>query len=270
MSMKKRVPQQHQLKNLNVSQMMQGQHQLQHADRWYEEKTDSSHPTTTHTPDIYAVIVGFEVNAPDIAFKNDIQKLGVIEDGSGDYGHAFFYITKNGRIMQFFSFGPMGNGPKGKAYMGRGGNPDYTIGETVRLFRLLIQQSSYDIVLKETNKIRNEILKGRVTYTRGGPVVTKQKYTAIVNDTCAETARDILIKGITNIPNGTGPVDATFYGSYIPVINAVNPYMWHRNFKRAGYPEVEVRVGKVNWNKRMKELSDGEFVLDPVKDLFIK
>jgi hypothetical protein len=234
MAMKKIVPRQHQLKSLNASQMIKGQHQLQNADKWRVAKTDAKHPTTEHNVDVYIVTVGFEVNKP-AAFT--CQTASLIDRAIGvgkeyctqnldvDYGHAFFYVTKNSKITAFFSFGPDGAGKMGVAALRRKGTSDYLVTEATKLFRLLITKGSYDLILQETAKIREEIRTG------------KQKYNASVNDTCAETARDILKKGITNLPKGTSGVSK----SGITVVDAINPYMWYRNFKKAGYAEYSLK-----------------------------
>jgi hypothetical protein len=293
--MRKRVPQ-HRNTTPPMPQMMQGQQQMQNADRWYEAKTDASHPTTVHTPDIYRVIVGFEVNKTSaftceitsVPYDGGVKREMCTQDLDKDYGHAFFYVTKNDRIMKFFSFGPQGEGKAGWLNKGtispaapnvwntgavkkdgyatsKQGTPDYTIGQKVRLFRLEIGASAYKTIIQETDKIRQRIIKGQL------------QYTAWINDTCAETARDILVKGIPKIPSGTGHVKRT--GTPDPIIMAVNPYQWHRNFKLAGHREAimlsknnEKSIAEnkeaVDWEKITYELNKGEFVLDPAKDLF--
>lgn len=56
--------------------------------------------------DSYYVVIGFEVNRLE-AYKNDVHDLAL------DYGHAFFYLVKNTKIMNSFSFGPWGVGKVG-------------------------------------------------------------------------------------------------------------------------------------------------------------
>lgn len=136
----------------------------------------------------YVLTVGFEVNYISTAFKNSIQDLDV------DYGHAFFYVTKNDVVMAFFSFGPNGLGSKGKSSEARHGTPDYPIGEVTRLFRLKITADQAKSLVKETNSMRNKIESDT------------QKYTAYVNDTCAETAKQVIDKTSIKTPNGAGKI----------------------------------------------------------------
>ncbi|MDR3479372.1 MAG: hypothetical protein P4L91_01510 [Burkholderiaceae bacterium] len=185
-------------------------------------KTNSVDNTTrkeVHVESDYGLTVGFEVNDND-AFVNDVQNL------DKDYGHAFFYLTKNYEVLEFFSFGPSGLGQQGKfvsPYQNeRPGTPDYPVSEAIKLFRLKLTQAQAQSLLKDTEKIRGEIISG------------KRKYTAYLNDTCAETARDIIKKTIPNIPDGSGQVKFAGHNS---IISVVNPYMWHKNFK-AKYKEI--------------------------------
>jgi hypothetical protein len=63
-----------------------------------------------------------------------------------------------------------------------------------------------------------------------------------MNDTCAETARDVLHAADISTPSGSGPVKHSGIVN-APIAYAVNPYAWHQNFKKAGYAEV---VGKLD------------------------
>lgn len=56
-------------------------------------------------PESYGLTIGFEVNFPQY-FKEDIQQLGSPASqppNDGDYGHAFFYLTKDERILRFLA-----------------------------------------------------------------------------------------------------------------------------------------------------------------------
>jgi hypothetical protein len=184
--------------------------------------------------DTYYLVVGFEVNYPS-AYKDGVHIL------DEDYGHAFFYTTKNAVVTQFFSFGPISRGKVGWLNSGvttgalikdgyadaRQGTPDYPISENIRLFKIDITASQAERVITETNKVRQEITSG------------KQKYTAWINDTCAETAKEILDDAGVKTPSGSGPISK---GGW-EVIYAVNPYRWHENFVKAGVREVPVKHG---------------------------
>jgi hypothetical protein len=202
-------------------------------------KTAKNEPVTTVNIEYYQLIVGLEVNKPN-AFVNNTQILNI------DYGHAFFYLTKNGMVKKFFSFGPKGDGKKGKAHVHRIGNPLYVIGEITRLYRFSLSQGEFDVISKETDRISAEITSGR------------QKYTAMVNDTCAETAYDIIVKGYPSIPNGTGPVDAV---GWAPNISAVNPYMWNHKMKSLGLKMYYLNENYDGWKWIMQW-----YASKPIKD----
>lgn len=194
--------------------------------------------------DEYYVVVGFEVNNP-AAFKDGTQDLAI------DYGHAFFYVVKNHIISKVFSFGPKGAGKVG--WFGRGssdtpnnyntgavvkdgfknarpGNPDYAITEEVKAFKLLLTTKQGIALELETEKTRQKIIAG------------KQKYTAYMNDTCAETARDVLAAADISTPSGSGAVKHSGVIN-VSIAYAANPYKWHQNFVKAGHVEV---VGKLD------------------------
>ncbi len=194
--------------------------------------------------DDYYVVVGFEVNDPK-AFVNDVQDLGI------DYGHAFFYVVKNRVVVRVFSFGPAGAGKVGWFNQGNAENPnaynrgavlkngyqnsrpgtaDYRITDKVSAFKIPIGISQGVQLIKATDKARSEIANGR------------QRYTAYMNDTCAETARDIIGSAGIDTPSGSGIVRhsgigiasgkavGTPFGDVVVGFTAVNPYMWHKNF----------------------------------------
>lgn len=217
--------------------------------KFQKVNTGKDKPTTTVVLNQYVVIVGFEVNYPNAFVVRDngwvtksnerTQMLDI------DYGHAFFYVTKNDVVEVFFSFGPLGAGKSGWFNQGnsqapnkwntaapvkngyassRPGTPDYGIGETATLYRVLVNEDSAKKIIAETNKIRQEIING------------DQKYTAWANDTCAETARDILTNYISNLPNGSGAVKQ----AGAPILNVINPYMWHYNFTKSKFAKPEI------------------------------
>ena len=198
--------------------------------------------------DEYYVVVGFKVNFP-LAFVDDTQDLAV------DFGHAFFYVVKNHVVTRFFSFGPTGADKVGWLDKGglvtpnkydtgavfkdgyknaRPGTPDYGLSEEVKAFKIPLTLKQGLRLEAETDAVRARIIS------------KKQKYTAYMNDTCAETARDILSEAGIDTPSGSGAVKHSGLINW-PVAYAVNPYMWHRNFKKAGYKEVSDMPPKKEW-----------------------
>ena len=191
------------------------------------------------------VVIGFEVNFPE-AFKDSIHILDV------DYGHAFFYVVNQSKISRLLSFGPNGAGtvsainPLKDGYKNsRPGTPDYPISEATKLFRIKLTSTQTRILEAETDKVRKKIIAGDA------------KYSALVNDTCAETAREVLSAASISTPSARGKVAVTTASVPKPelrndfpyvgiknenvrvvVASADNPYMWHHNFKKEGHKEV--------------------------------
>ena len=216
--------------------------------KWAQQASSTTTPVENKTRkevlvDEYHVVVGFEVNEP-AAFKDDTQDLAV------DFGHAFFYVAKNNVITKVFSFGPNDIGKVGWADRGsrndpnayntgailkdgrknaRPGTPDYDIPDTVSAFKIKLTIKQGAALERETEAMRQKIISG------------KQKYTAYMNDTCAETARDVLLAANVSTPSGSGAVKHSGIVN-APIAYAVNPYMWHKNFKKAGYAEVAKKL----------------------------
>jgi len=163
----------------------------------------------------YILTVGFEVNYPK-AFTDGIQDLSI------DYGHAFFYVTKNDKVEIFFSFGPKGLAVPGKytdEYSGeRPGNTNYSITEITRLFRLIISEEMAIKVKKNSDMFTAKVNAGT------------EYFYAFMNDTCAETARDILSKSGISTPPGSGPVKGVDHDRITTRGSFVNPYKWHFDF----------------------------------------
>jgi len=199
--------------------------------------------------DNYYLVVGFEVNKPS-AFVDDVHDLAV------DYGHAFFYMVKNFSIIAFFSFGPDGLGKIGWFDKGgtqfeeniynvgafkkdgyvnsRPGTPDYAISERVKAFRLaLTLRQALDLKVK-LKEVRSKIYRGEI------------RYSALMNDTCAETAKDILEDAGIPTPSGSGAVKHSAMLKF-PVAYAVNPYKWHKNFKAQYNEEIFKLDGILKW-----------------------
>lgn len=198
------------------------------------------------------VVVGFEVNNPNgHAFDNLVQNLDI--GAGGDYGHAFFYLVEDGKIVRLFSFGPAAQRGKvgwldlGEKYPAarngaiikdgyadaRPATANYPVTEVTRLFRVEITMAQAGQLKKEIDFLAKDISKGKASYT------------VWLNDTCAETARDLLDKADIKTPAGAGEVNAPSIGKMW--FTMVNPYMWHHNFKRAGFKEATLEPMKYEW-----------------------
>ncbi|MDA3134859.1 hypothetical protein EGT71_08545 [Atlantibacter subterranea] len=175
--------------------------------------------------DKYILIVGFEVNHPE-AFQNSVLNL------SKDFGHAFFYVTRRSAVSgydivdTFFSFGPAGIGQGGKvttAYNGtRPGDTQYLIKEKVKMFRLRISKAQAEKIKENANQFTTDVNNRKIFYNTS------------LNDTCAETAKDILSSSGVSTPDGHGTVIGTgniFIDLTIYNLALVNPYMWFKNFQ---------------------------------------
>lgn len=193
--------------------------------------------------DSYYLVVGFEVNKTK-AFVNEIHDLAV------DYGHAFFYVVKNTKVTKFFSFGPAGSGKIGWFNKGgqpgfeqnaynvgafkkdgytnsRPGTPDFPIRELVKVFRISLSLKQARMLEAEAEKARLQVFNEDILYT------------AMVNDTCAETAKEVLDSAGISTPSGSGLVKHSGILNF-PIAYAVNPYKWHKDFqekyKETSYP----------------------------------
>lgn len=185
--------------------------------------------------DDYYVVIGFEVNNPN-AFKNKVHDLAI------DYGHAFFYIVKNKLISMVFSFGPGTIGKFGWFNDGgeskipaplkdgysnsRLGTADYEITEPVKAFKIKITAAQGAALEAATKKARDEIFQRKIMYT------------AYVNDTCAETAKEVLSEAEIDNPSGLGLVK---HSGILPftLTWATNPYMWHHELLESGAVELK-------------------------------
>ena len=215
--------------------------------------TQEGKPETEIKIDNYSLLVGFEANLAETAFverkvgilKNKVEKVQILQGEGSDYGHAFFYITKNNVVEAFFSFGPteeLGDIEYKKGEEEIDGNEkiyangyvnkrpsttSYLIYEVVQIFKINITEKKFHKIKQKVAKVEAAVLKGK-------------PYNVILNDTGAEEAEDILDDVIDDLPNGKGYIEID---GKIPPFRVVNPYMWCSQFyKKYGdnayiYPE---------------------------------
>lgn len=219
--------------------------------------TDNKKRKEVKLEDRYYVIVGFETNYPS-AFLDETQDLAI------DYGHAFFYAVRNNIVQFSFSFGPSGFGKVGWFDSGerlrgspnkydsgavvkngmqnsRPGTSDYPITEPIKAFKITLTKKQAEALEKETSAVREKITSG------------KQKYTAYMNDTCAETAREILSDSGIKTPGAAGKVKHSGMLSF-PIAYADTPYKWHHSFKEAGYKELKFKPPTKIWNPEIGKI----------------
>ena len=201
----------------------------------------------------YYLIIGFEVNllksliingkTYERAFNKatNTQDL-TVEDG---YGHNYFITVKNGVVDTFFSFGPGVDQNAGTPqqiqdsalanpnflerrkgideYSGkRPGNTEYTITETSQLFKFKISKEQLDSIRLHANNFKLQV------------VAQEEKYTAYKNDTCAETAKDILDLANISTPSGKGHVHtpSDLANKLIRNKTYVTPYSWYDQLEK--------------------------------------
>jgi hypothetical protein len=129
------------------------------------------------------VVVGFGVNTP-AAYRDGVSYINI------DPGHAFLYTVRENKVTRFFSFGPRIHGE----FLNATATPDYGMDYATRLFKVPVSAEQMSNVEATIDKYRQQVLDGSMLY-RG-----------ITNDTCAETARQILTESGVSTPSGTGPV----------------------------------------------------------------
>ena len=205
--------------------------------------------------DKYYLIIGFEVNYIATAFRNNTQNLNI------DYGHAFFFTVKNRKIITAYSFGPAGAATPTKQELAAGidefsgkrpATINYPITEVSRLYKFKINKVQLISIKKHADRFRKKVVSG------------EEKYTAYMNDTCAEAAKDVLDDANINTPTGKGYVTtpsetanflfdpAYIKGWKVPTTGVmfVNPYSWYDQFKtKYGQPFLYKHKGlKVGQN----------------------
>lgn len=205
--------------------------------------------------DKYYLIIGFEVNYIATAFRNNTQNLNI------DYGHAFFFTVKNRKIITAYSFGPAGAATPTKQELAAGidefsgkrpATINYPITEVSRLYKFKINKVQLISIKKHADRFRKKVVSG------------EEKYTAYMNDTCAEAAKDVLDDANINTPTGKGYVTtpsetanflfdpAYIKGWKVPTTGVmfVNPYSWYDQFKtKYGQPFLYKHEGlKVGQN----------------------
>lgn len=192
------------------------------------------------------VVVGFEVERPEDALSGKVHDLN-----TGEYGHAFFYIVQDGYIAKVFSFGPGGDHPqashkaqnKGNPW-GRLGTPYYPVPDnTVHLFRKPLTYKQADALMKNTERMILRVETGHEKWTVGS------------NDTCAETAKQLLDASEIDTPSAKGKVKVPTLGTTITVDD---PWAWWASFKHAGYQEVVFEVRQDTVTKKRVRFSETE------------
>ena len=232
-----------------------------------EVKTEANKPQEEVIVDKYFLLLGFETNFAETAFIEKevgifIKKkeyVQILEGEGRDYGHAFFYVTKNDVVESFFSFGPReelgeikykggevaGNEkPYANGYVNkRPSDSHYEITEVTRIFKLALTEKKFQKIVKKVEELEKKIAEGK-------------PYHVLMNDTCAEEAEDILDDIIDDFPDGKGYVDI---GIMIPPFKVVNPYMWcYQCFLKYGKPYKYPEYPELGKAKNILD-PDGEF-----------
>lgn len=217
--------------------------------------TAKGKPTTTATYDVYYVVIMIDASHPENAFgmiSTPTVWFGQkYHNPVEEPGHALYYVVKNGIIQAVLSFGP---NTASDAIWGQG-TPDCTMKNMVYAFKYNLTKEKGINLIKETEDWREKIISG------------KEKYKALTNDTCAETALQILRPFIPNLPKGNGLV-----GGYKVMIfaKAVTPYWLFEDLKKEGrayktYPTEIEKYTKDDPKKLVSEFLPQKNIKDPVQ-----
>lgn len=184
---------------------------------------------------LHRLVMGFEVNHP-AAFAGGIHDLNV------DYGHAFFYLVdEENKVTSFFSFGPAEQMTAKGQILGVKGTIDYGISEPSKLFSIDINVAQYAIIKAKVEAFRLETKIG------------SEKFVTALNNTCAESAMEILgtwYLGL-GLPDGRSPVKIPHHlisvGDGLGVtqngvtkVDVTNPYALYRDMVAAGYSHYDI------------------------------
>jgi len=195
---------------------------------------------------LYRLVMGFEVNNP-AAFAGGVHNLNI------DYGHTFFYLVDNdNKISSVFSFGPaVSVAEKDDVVWGVEGALDYGISEASKLFSIDINPLQYFSIKSDVSKYR---------------FIPTEKYWTALNNTCAESAVDVLGKWYLGLglPSGKSPIKVPDdfsaitdkYGvtsKGISNISLTNPYALFNQMVAAGFtyhthtaPLGKIKTGTVD------------------------
>ncbi|EJX0634545.1 hypothetical protein ODD08_004688 [Salmonella enterica] len=169
-------------------------------------------------PDRYVIAIGFEVNIDD-AFQDDTLDLAI------DFGHAFFYVTKNNVVTDFFSFGPTKvvapGGEKSESIKKRIGMVNFPIKEMSKIFRFTLTKEQVERIHSEI-----ELFSSRVSNKM-------EFFDVTTNNTCAKVSQLLLEQADISTPNSTSHVKSskeTDYNWLTETFNFANPYKWYNSF----------------------------------------
>ncbi|WP_145963959.1 hypothetical protein [Chromobacterium phragmitis] len=203
-------------------------------------KPKDKNATAEHKEDVYVLVIGFEVNNPQVYRDVDVGK-GVkrkVHHVLEDPGHTFMYLTKNLKITFFYSLGPQPGASTMQRAYGKG-TPEYHIPGKTRLYRLIINESQYEKMLAKGKAYRADVLAG------------DRNYNILLNFTCARSARDIIAVGWSGVPKGESLVGKSATLSFDEV---VNPYAFYEDIHNK-YPDDEITLepDEAQWQKIMAD-----------------
>ncbi|MEO9386475.1 hypothetical protein [Chromobacterium phragmitis] len=202
-------------------------------------KPKDKNATAEHKEDVYVLVIGFEVNNPQVYRDVDVGK-GVkrkVHHVLEDPGHTFMYLTKNLKITFFYSLGPQPGASTMQRAYGKG-TPEYGIPGKTRLYRLIINESQYEKMLAKGKAYRADVLAG------------DRNYNILLNFTCARSARDIIAVGWPGVPKGESLVGKS---ATLSLDEVVNPYAFYEDIHNK-YSNSEIQLGEneEEWSGIMK------------------
>lgn len=169
-------------------------------------------------PDRHILAIGFEVNIGK-AFQNNALDLAI------DFGHAFFYMTKNNVVTDFFSFGPTKtvapDGEKSDSLKRRIGMVNFPIKEISRVFRFTLTKEQIERIRAEIESFSHKVDSKKIFFD------------VLTNNTCAKVAQILLTRADISTPDSVSHVkssEQTDYNWFTQTFDFANPYKWYNSF----------------------------------------
>ncbi len=221
--------------------------------------TSANKPITTTVYDSYYVVLMVDASHPKVAFKRKakVTPSAGLEGSSmeiidyhnpippgGDPGHMLYYVVKNKVIQVVYSLGPRDSSNSLNGILGLA-TADCSMKAMCYAFKFNITKDKALNLINDTNQKRQLIADGKL------------KYNALVNDTCASTALDILRTYLPQLPKGKGPT-----GTGGITVNAVTPYWLFEDFKKAGTPYRIYPTNPLLYTKEdSKKLKENKYII---------
>ena len=230
---------------------------------------------TEHIEDLHYVVIGFEVNHPEVYEKliltddhdSSIEVEMPVHQVASDPGHTFMYLVKRQNATIFFSLGPMANDSLRLEEYRRennmhlqeeiermiGTNPQATLGyELGNTLQRAYGKGTPDYHIPEATKLFKLVIREeqynelyqKMEIMREEVKNGKRYYNIFNNFTCASAVREILGDTIPNLPQGRS---AVLVGS----IHAINPYAFYEDMEKFVQGKLVSRKYELGENEKL-------------------